>query len=222
MTLILALLLQADAKEFTKDWKSAWKDFGVGSWVKFKCTFAGAEMLQTEKVVKISGEFATLEVGDGEEVHQEQYFIGIPSEYDGKLAKTGEEDLTVAGRTYKCTVYEIAKSSGNTTQSLRVWKCADAPVWSLKEVFQSKTGRSTIGWTMEWAGSEDVKVGETTLTCQIFKNTTELGGSSTVETEWRNDAIPGRAAKRMHQSFLKGKELESSKTVETAVDFEKK
>lgn len=216
----LALLAQQDAKELTKDWKAAWADFGVGSWVKFKVSAAGSESEETHKITRIQKQFVTVQVGDDEENHEETFFVGVPSEYDGKLTKLADEEVTVAGKAYKCAVYEITKSSGNTTQTLKIWKSADAPVWSVKEVFQSKTGRAAIGWTLEWTGEETLTIGGKSLTCRIFKKTTEAAGATTVETEWRNDEIPGRVAKTEARTSFKGQELASSTEIATA--FEKK
>jgi hypothetical protein len=215
MIYLILLLAQDDP---IKGWKHRWADAKPGSWVKFRSSgkFMGQDLKSefVHKVVEIEGPDVTIEYGEGEDTNEMVVHVGLPGEYKGKASKTGEEELTVAGKKYKCAVWTLDLGMKQTT---KLWKCADAPVWAVKEVW---TADKDLGWTVDWLGEESVKVGEKDLKCQVFRKTVETMGISDAETEWRHPDVPGQVAKRTKVTKMGGKE--QSSTTEVAIAFEKK
>jgi hypothetical protein len=211
---LIALLLIAQ-DDVMKGWKHPWAGATVGTRLKWKSTLGERSSEVTWVVAKADDKNVELKEGK----RTQQFYIGLPSEYEGKAVKGAEEEIKVGEKSLKCTVYEITKTSGKITQTMKVWKCADAPVFAVKE--QWSQGKS--GWTTELTAIDEVvKVGGKEYKCAVLRKTTEVAGIKAVETVWWNDEIPGRAAKRTRQSFIKDQELKEQGSVEELVEFEKK
>jgi hypothetical protein len=233
----------ASAQDFsegvTKGWKHPWSGAKVGDRVTWKITSSlsipgiegikipglGPKKIESERmevVTRIAENTVWVERNEGDTKTEDQYYTGLPSNLVGKWAKTGEEVVKVGSKSFKCAIYENKVKSGNAVQITRVWKSADVPFWAVKATFSSQTaGTDRIGSVEELTAIDEVvKIGGKEYKCFVVRTTTEAEGVKSVETVWWNDAIPGRAAKKTKQDFMKGKETQSN-TLEV-VGFEKK
>lgn len=221
------------AQDPTKEVKHRWAGATVGSWVKWKTksSMRGSPIDELNKesvsehketVVKVEKEFIEVQQENGDtKSPPQQIYVGLPSWYQGTVTKLGEEEIELAGKKLKCTVYEIRKELQGVVQSLKFWKCPDVPVFAVKEEWShSIKGKKQLGWIEEWAGEETLSIGGKEYKCQIFRKTTELEGNKTVETEWRNPEIVGGLAKRTSQNFVNGGFEITSESVVT--EFERK
>lgn len=219
---ILALLPQ----DLVKDWKHRWADAKVGSSVTFESTtnlpgIGEQKSTSTQTVAAVDGKKVTIEIADGEEKQKQDFHIGVPSEYDGSVTKGADDTFKVGDKTYACAVYEVKKEAGKVVQVLKVWKCADAPCWAVKQTWsQSMGGKAQAGWVEELVGTETLKVGGKELACAVVRKTTEAAAVKTVETEWRTREIPGGVAKATTQTFMGGKEMKEAAVTRVATAFE--
>lgn len=225
--LTLAALALMPQDDVTRGWKHPWSGAKAGDRLKWRIT---SEMFgrktaveRTEAVSKVEKDFVWIRWQEGgKKEHERQIFVELGSELTGKWSRTGEEELKVGTRSFRCAVYELKKESGNVVQTTRVWQCADAPYWAVKQSWtQDMKGKEPVGWVEELIGLDEVvKVGDKELKCAVVRKTTDSLGVKRVETIWWNDEVPGRAAKKTDESEMRGKKQASA--VHELVEFEKK
>ncbi len=227
---IAALVLQ-DTKELTKNWKHRWADAAAGSSVTFEVTvmvpdMSGSKEMKTtriETVTKVDGKNVTIEFNDDGAKNSQVFHIGLPSEYEGPCTKGADEEIKVGDKSYKCSVTEIKKESGTVVQLLKIWTCADAPSWAVKQAWsQSTSGKVKAGWAEELTGTEKLKIAGKEVACAIVRRTTEAATVKAVDTEWRTPDLPGGVAKATAQTFINGKEMTEAATTKVATGFERK
>jgi hypothetical protein len=220
---VVATLVVQDAKEFSKDWKHRWADTTAGSSVTFEVTVMETKATRIETVAKVDGTNVTVEVSEGGAKTNQVIHVGLPSEYTGTCAKGADEEIRVGEKTYKCAVYEVRIEVGQIVQLMKIWRCADAPAWAVKESWsQSKNGTVKLSWVEELTGSEKLTVGGKEFDCAIVRRTTEGASVKGVDTEWRARGIPGGVAKATSQTFISGKVVKEQATTRVATGFERK
>jgi hypothetical protein len=186
MIFTLALLLAPPQEP------AEWEKFAPGSWVEHqttgtrdgtvvraveKSTLTGAN----DKEVVISME--TVDAGGGKSTVDLRYpavLREVPKDDMGN--KTGEEKLTLDGRSFTCEIRE--------RYGVKRWICADAP--ANRGVLKSEAIRGSSQVLMRVLKLEEkVTVGSATLTCWVREEVTDTGDQKTTRKFWISDVIPG-------------------------------
>jgi hypothetical protein len=205
-----AILSAAPQDDVTKGWKAPWAGAAVGSFLKWKVSeeTAGQKrtLERTERVTQVEADSVTVEEQAGEEKNDEQYSLGLPPELEGPWKKTGDEEIKVGERTFKCAVYESVKVDVLYRQTTRVWKSAEAPHWAVKATFTHiQMGMELLGWTEEL-----VRIAETAtaagkeLKCRVVRKCTRSPGIEMEETAWLTEDLPDRVARKSQENRIAG------------------
>ena len=181
-----------------------WERFGAGSYAEYATTGKqdGAEVKSTEKSlfkeatstdVVISME--TVDAAGGRSNVDMRYPLpqrAVPKEEEGK--KTGDETLTIDGKTFECEIFE--------RKGLRRWLCPSAA--ANRGVLKSESISGTVKLTMKVLKlAEKLAVAGTTLTCWVREEITEIGDQKTTRKTWMCDDVPG-AVVRIEIRQVKG------------------
>jgi hypothetical protein len=182
--LIVALVLVQEPAE--------WENFAPGSWAEHQTTGTrdGAVVRAVEKSTfkeatarEVVISLETVDAGGGKSIVDMRYPAvqrDVPKEDLGK--KTGEEKLTVDGKSFACEIRE--------RRGVRRWICADAP--ANRGVLKSEaiTGASQVLMRVLKL-EEKVTVGATPLTCWVREEITDTGDQKTTRRHWISDGVPG-------------------------------
>ena len=132
-----------------------WSKFGVGS----VSTVSGdwnmnnqkVTMTSTRKLVEKADDHVTLEVSDtmdfgGQSRTMPARKVNVPAQAEKKdVAKTGTEDVTAAGKTFSCTVYEMQDLvSAHPDVKTKFWINADVPGGIVKMLVNTPRGEMTM------------------------------------------------------------------------------
>ncbi len=224
---VVGLTVVAAAQDdVAKGWKHPWSGATVGTRLKWKITEEAlgkqSTLERTEVVTQVEADSVSVDEQEGDEKNEQQYSLSLPSELDGGWRKTGEEEIKVGDRSFKCSVYELKKDVTPFVQTTRAWKSADAPHWAVKATFShSLGGQEQLGWTEELVRiGEGVVVGGKELKCRVVRKTTRSAGIEIVETTWWTDEIPGRAARKSHENRIAG--VKANSRVSELLEYKKK
>jgi hypothetical protein len=223
--LVAVLLALAPQDEAVKGWKHPWAGAAVGTRLKWKVSMeaVGQKSVvdRTEVVSKVEKEAVTVDEQEGDEKTEQEHSVTLPSELEGPWKKTGEEEIKVGERTFKCAVYESKKEELGV-QTTRVWKSADAPHWSVKATFSFVQAGMELGaWTEELIGlGEGVTVAGKEFKCRVVRKSTRSPGIEYIETTWMTDDLPGRAARKSWESRIAG--MKAGTKLSELVEVQKK
>ncbi|HEU4339874.1 MAG TPA: hypothetical protein VFS19_07375 [Planctomycetota bacterium] len=171
---------------------SEWERFGPGSYAEYATTGKqdGADVRTTEKAlfreatstdVVISME--TVDASGGRSTVDMRYPLpqrAVPKEDEG--TKTGDETLTIDGKTFECEIYE--------RKGIRRWLCASAA--ANRGVLKSESIAGTVRLSTKVLKlAEKIAVAGTTLTCWMREEVTEIGDQKTTRRTWMCDSVPG-------------------------------
>ncbi len=187
----LAILLSV-AQE--KD--ESWSAFSQGDYVKFTVTTRWPAMgrstksVITETIRKISEDEVVVEESTEEDdrkpvISETKHRVELPS---GNRTKKGTESLTVDGKKFPCTVWEIA--------DLRVWECPEAPGRVVRAELSFANYKVTCRLLKV---SERVKVGNQELDCYV-REISDSRSDSSNSKEWRSPAVPGHLVRATSNS----------------------
>ena len=182
--LLLALLGVQDA--------SAWTRFGPGSWAEHESSGRrdGEPVKLVEKTIfkdendrEVVISMETVDSGGGRSVVDTKYPVpqrAVPPDDPGR--KTGEEPLTIDGKTYAC---EIREKKG-----VRRWICAS--VKANGGVLKSEAVSVSVQVIAKVLKLEEkVQMGKDAIACWVREETTDTGDQKTVRTVWMSDDVPG-------------------------------
>jgi hypothetical protein len=205
---VLALAL-APQDDVVKGWKAPWAGATVGSRLKWKVTTEAVGQKETvertERVTQADAESVTVETQEKDEKNDEQHTVTLPSELEGPWKKTGDEEIKVGDKSFKCAVYESRKEELGV-QTTRVWKSSDAPHWAVKATFSFVQAGMELGaWTEELVGlGEGVTVAGKEHKCRVVRRSSRSPGLEYIDTTWVTDELPGRAARKTHEGRIGG------------------
>lgn len=219
-------VLAVPQDDVVKGWKHPWSGATVGTRLKWKVSVeaAGQKSVQdrTEVVAKVEKDSVTVDEQEGEDKNQEEYSTALPPELEGPWKKTGDEEIKVGDRTFKCAVYEYKRTDALFVQTTKVWKSADAPHWAVKWTFSHvQPGLELLGWTEELVRIEEkVAVTGKEVKCRVVRKTTKSPGIETVDTLWWTDEVPGRVARKTRENSVAG--VKAGNSVSELVEAQKK
>lgn len=222
--LLLALLIGQD--DPAKDWRHPWHGATEGSRLTWKVTSemfgSKFEVTRTDTVAKVGDHDVTVKREEGENTSDQVIHTGRPSELEGTWTRVGEEKIKVGDKEYACTIHELRREAKPVVQTTRVWTCAGAPFWALKQTWsQTMDGKEAAGAVEEvTAVDQAVKVGDREFKCIVLRRKTAMATVETVETMWRTADVPGGVARRTTENLMGGKKTGTS--VEELTGFEKK
>lgn len=182
--LVVALVLLQEPAE--------WENFAPGSWAEHHTTGTrdGAVVRAVEKSTfkeatgkEVVISLETVDAGGGRSIVDMKYPVvqrEVPKEDQGK--KTGEEKLTIDGRTFACEIRE--------KRGVRRWICADAAPNRGLLKSEAISGRSQVVMRVLKL-EEKMTVGSTTVSCWVREEITDTGDQKTTRKYWISDGVPG-------------------------------
>jgi hypothetical protein len=198
---------------------AAWERFGPGSWAERLTTGKreGAAVRTVEKSVfkeatrsDVVISLETVDAGGGRSIVEMKYPLpqrDVPKEQEGK--KTGEDKLTIDGRTFACEIVE--------RRGIRRWVCASAT--ANRGVLKSEAIAGSVQLlTKVLKLEEKVRVGTATVSCWVVEEITDTGDQKTTRTSWMSDEVPGGVV-RSEVRQVRGKVV-SEETVTILTTFE--
>ncbi len=226
-TLLVVLgLALAPQDDVVKGWNPPWAGATVGTRLKWKVsteTVGEKSVLErTERVTEVTAESVTVEFKEGDEESGEEHSLSLPSELEGPWKKTGDEEVKVGDRSFKCAIYERKKDELGGVQTTRVWKSADAPHWAVKATFTYvQGGMELLGWTEELIRlGEGVTVAGKEQQCRVVRKSTRSPGIEMVETTWVTEELPGRAARKSLENRIAG--MKANSKVSELIEVQRK
>lgn len=170
-----AFVAVARAEQIDNPAYKKWSAYKPGTWVKHKTTadMAGqkTENEMTTKLVEVTPDKAVIEIAmsmtvGGQKMDMPAQKQEVPAKIEKPAApaadapkadvKEGEEEVTVAGKTFKCKTTETTMKQGNNTTKSKVWMSDDVPQGMVK--MQSSTeGDMKMSSNMELVAFEITK-----------------------------------------------------------------
>lgn len=198
----IALLFPTFAfgQELPRDRPGAcWANFKAGSWVKYRSVIEGMEMVM-KKTLKSKTADEVVVVTETEmpgipPSSVEDRLSLRPKEEEGqiKVIKTHEEEITLAGRKFKCKVIEYEDVKEKYTA--KIWLSDEVPYFlfdcGIVKISQQDEGKKETK-VMEYAGEKEFTVGEKKVKCTIFKS--KEGEENELEL-WISKEVPGMQVK---------------------------
>lgn len=206
--LVLSLALQGPVE---------WERFGPGSSAEYAITGKrdGAAVRATEKSllkdVTESDVVVSLESVDaagGRSLVDMKYPLArrpVPKEDEGR--KTGDETLTIDGKSYDCEILE--------RKGVRRWVCA--AVTANRGVLKTESISGSVQLiTRVLKVEEKVTVGTNTVVCWVREEITDTGDQKTTRKSWISDEVPGGIVRSELKQVRNGEILVETVTTLTA------
>lgn len=139
---LLALLTLVQDKEDPRF--KYWSSCKVGSWVKTRMAMEQGgmqfEMDQTQKLMDIADDKVTLEVSGTQKFNgkesplraRKQEIKQKYKESEIQIEKEGDENIEVAGKSYKCHWLDMTTKSGPNPGHMKVWMTSEVPGGAIK------------------------------------------------------------------------------------------
>jgi len=170
-----------------------WVNFKEGSWVKLKMGEITQKKTLKSKTAEEVVVVTETEIPGMPSSSEEEHLSLKPKEEEEsiKVIKTYEEEITLAGKKFKCKVIEY-KGEDYTG---KVWLSDDVPYFTfdrgvVKVIQQEEGEEAKVVW--EYAGEKEFTAGDKTAKCMIFRSEEE----GEEETElWVSREVPGMQVK---------------------------
>ena len=196
---------------------SEWEKFAPGSWAQYATAGKqdGAKVSSIEKSVfkdatstDVILSIEKVDDAGGRSVVEMRFPLpqrAVPKEDEGK--RTGDATLAIDGKTFTCDVFE--------RKGLRRWVSSSTTV--NKGVLKTESIAGTVQLTTRVLKLEDkVKVGDSTLTCWVIEEITEVADQKTTKTTWRCDEVPGGVVRMQTRQTRAGETVVDTVTNLTA------
>jgi len=158
---------------------ACWVNFKEGSWVKYKMT-TGETEIATKKTLKSKTADEVVVVTETEipgmpPSSEEEHLSLKPKEEEGqiKVIKTYEEEITLAGKKFKCKVIEYENVEEDEKYTSKVWLSDDVPYFmvdrGIVKATQQDEGEKEAKVVWEYAGENEFTAGDKKVKCTIFR-----------------------------------------------------
>lgn len=182
---------------------ASWVNFKEGSWVKYKMIAEGMEMAQKKTLKSKTADevviITEMEIPGMPSPSQEEHLSLKPKEEEGqiKVLKTSEEEISLAGKKFKCQVIEYEAVEDGEKYTYKVWISDDVPNFNfdrgIVKITQQGEGEKEAKVIWEYSGEKEFTAGDKTVKCAIFKG---REGEEDVEMElWLSKQVPGMLVK---------------------------
>jgi hypothetical protein len=202
---------------------AAWERFAPGSWVEHRTT-GTREGQPVKDVVKTSLKDVTdlqlillvdtIDTAGGRGRLEMKYPLpqrAAPKEEEG--TRTGQEELTVDGKTFACEIRE--------RRGVRRWICPSAKANG--GVLKSEAISGTVKVLSRVLKLEEkVPVGSATVTCWSREDITDTGDQKTTRTHWISEEVPGGLVRLEVRQTRGNKQVEETNTNLTSFEVVKK
>jgi hypothetical protein len=160
---------------------ACWINFKEGSWVKHKMAMEEMEMVMKkilksktadEVVVVTKTEIAGMPMPPSS---QEEHLSLKPQEEEGqiKVIKTYEEEMTLAGKKFKCQVIECENVEEDRKYTSKMWLSEEVPYFlmdrGIVKLTQQDEEEKEAKVVLEYAGENEFTVGDKKVKCTIFR-----------------------------------------------------
>jgi len=200
----------------------AWERFGPGSWVEHRTTGTrdGQPMKEVVKTslkgvtdLEINLLIQTTDAKGGWVGGEVKYPLPQRAGPKEEWTKTGQEDLSVDGKTFACEIRE--------RHGVRRWFSPGAKANA--GVLRSESISGTVKVLSRVLKLEEkVRVGTATVTCWVREEVTDTGDQKITRTHWISDEVPGGLV-RLEVRQTRGKDrIEETDTVLTSFEVVKK
>jgi hypothetical protein len=176
---------------------ACWVNFKEGSWAKYKVM---GEMVQKKTLKSKTADAVVLitetEIPGMPPSSEEEHLSLKPKEEEGQFTviKTYEEEITLAGKKFKCKVIEYKGVEEEKKYTSKVWLSDDVPYFMFErgivKATQQDEGEKEEEVVLEYAGEKEVSIGDKKVKYTIFKAENDEEGELLVSNE-----VPGMLVK---------------------------
>lgn len=184
---------------------ACWVNFKEGSWVKYKMKAGEIELVMKKTLKSKTADEVVLvtetEMNGMPPSSEEEHLSLKPKEEEGqiKVIKTSEEEITLAGKKFKCKVIEYEDVKEKYTA--KVWLSDEVPYFffdrGIVKSSQQDEGEKEAE-VVEYAGEKEFTVGDKKVKCTIFK--TAIGEEGASEF-WLSKEVPGIQVKLVSEEI---------------------
>ncbi|MCR4439495.1 MAG: hypothetical protein NUW13_10720 [candidate division KSB1 bacterium] len=181
---------------------ACWVNFKEGSWVKYKMRMGEMEAVIKKTLKSKTAEEVVVvtetEIPGMPSSSVEEHLSLKPKEEEGqiKVIKTSEEDITLAGKKFRCKVIEYEDVKEKYTA--KIWLSDEVPFLfdrGVVKASQQDEGEKEAKVVWEYAGEKEFTVGDKKVKCTIF---TIFKGEIDEEGDkeyWVSKEVPGMQVK---------------------------